>query len=208
MIKRILFLLLMVQINAHAIRKDELKTGDLIFQNLDCGPMCDAIEAVTKGYNNKPFSHMGMVYILQDNIFIIESIGAGVQLTPLERFISRTKHAHWVGRIRNKYQHLIPKATGFALMCEGMPYDDEFLYGNGKYYCSELIYDAFKAANNGKPFFELKPMTFKAPGAYDYFPVWQQHFLKLDMPIPEGALGCNPGGISLSKKIQMLGLLE
>jgi hypothetical protein len=87
----------------------------------------------------------------------------------------------------------------------GVLYDDQYLYDNGKYYCSELIYDAFKAANKNKPFFKLFPMTYKKPGSDAYFPAWKVYFEHLNMEVPEGKPGCNPGGISLSDKIDILG---
>jgi len=38
-----------------------LQPGDLLFQDLDCGPLCDAIEKVTTGYQGANFSHVGIV---------------------------------------------------------------------------------------------------------------------------------------------------
>ena len=37
------------------------QVGDIIFQDLDCGPPCDAIEAVTSGYNGAQLSHCGII---------------------------------------------------------------------------------------------------------------------------------------------------
>ena len=36
----------------------ELTNGDLLFQDLDCGPFCDAIEKVTEGYRGAQLSHV------------------------------------------------------------------------------------------------------------------------------------------------------
>lgn len=189
------------------VDRSALRDGDIIFQDMDCGPMCDAIEAVTVGYGGLDFSHMGMVYLRNDSVFIIESIGPGVLLTPLDKFISRTRKPHWVARLKPRFRHLVPQAVGYALLSLGMPYDDEFLYANGKYYCSELIYDAFKHANRGRPFFKLFPMTYKEPGTDAFYTVWQQHFNDLGMAVPEGLPGCNPGGMSRSAKMKILGTL-
>jgi len=84
-----------------------------------------------------------------------------------------------------------------------VPYDDEYVYNNGAYYCSELIYDAFMFANNGTPFFRLFPMTYKQPGTNDYFPAWVEYYKQICKPIPEGQPGCNPGGISVSDTIEI-----
>lgn len=201
-------LIFILPLGASAIAIKDLKDGDIIFQNLDCGPMCDAIEAVTQGYEGLDFSHMGMVYLRNDSILVIESIGKGVMLTPVDQFLKRTANLHLVGRLKPAYTRLIPQALGYSLLCMGMPYDDDFLYANGKYYCSELIYDAFKHANSGKPFFKLFPMTYKEPGTDNFYPVWETHFRQLNLQIPEGLPGCNPGGMSQSDKIRILGFLK
>ncbi|MFT4061526.1 MAG: YiiX/YebB-like N1pC/P60 family cysteine hydrolase [Edaphocola sp.] len=190
---------------AAQIKPASLRSGDLIFQDLDCGPMCDAIEAVTEGVNGQKFSHIGLVYGNGDTAKIIEAIGEAVRFTPMATFLQRTDNPMPVARLRKRFCRLIPMALKYATSQIGVPYDDAFLYDNGKYYCSELIYDAFKAANKGKPFFKLFPMTFKQPGGATFFPVWVAYYRKLGMAIPEGNPGCNPGGLSRSRKIKILG---
>ncbi len=180
------------------------ESGDLIFQNLDCGDMCDAIEAVTQGYQGQKFSHVGLVNRMGKTVMVIEAVGAGVRMIPLDSFVKRTPNKMYVGRVKKEYTRFIKKAIRFSVQQIGKPYDDAFIYGNGKYYCSELIYDAFQYANHGKPFFQLEPMTFKKPGSDDYFPVWVSYYEKLHMPIPEGKPGCNPGGLSRSEKIEIV----
>jgi hypothetical protein len=200
--KKILFLtLLSLSIFTKA---QQYQTGDLLFQNLDCGELCDAIEAVTEGYNGQKFSHIGLVYLRNDSVYIIEAIGENVHLTPIIDFLERGDNAIVHSKLKSPYTNLIPNAIQFSLKQLGRPYDDPFLYDNGKYYCSELIYDAFKFANNNKPFFELEPMTFKQPHSNDYFPVWIDYYKKLNMDIPEGKPGINPGGISRSNKIEIV----
>jgi len=196
-------------LSAFSIRKTELKAGDLIFQDLDCGGMCDAIEAVTEGYHNRDFSHMGMVSVMPNGTYyVLESIGKGVQETELDEFLKRSTHAHLVARVKKSYRSLIPAAVAFCQSKVGGAYDEEFLYNNGKYYCSELIYDAFKSANEGQPFFQLYPMTYKDPSTGSFYPVWESYFRNLKVSIPEGLPGCNPGGMSTSDKIKVLGDLE
>ncbi|MCO6147992.1 YiiX/YebB-like N1pC/P60 family cysteine hydrolase [Flavobacterium sp. NRK1] len=191
-----------------AQQKVTLKDGDLIFQDMDCGPLCDAIEAVTEGYKGNDFSHMGMVYHRNDTIFIIEAAGSAVRLTTLEKFSKNTKKPMLVGRLKKQYKKLIQPAIAFSLKQLGVAYDDEYVYDNGSYYCSELIYDAFKAANNNKPFFQLFPMTYKQPGTNEFFPAWVEYYKSINKTIPEGQPGCNPGGISTSDKIDIVGSIE
>lgn len=199
----------LLSLSAFSIRKSELKAGDLIFQDLDCGDMCTAIEAVTEGYHNRDFSHMGMVSVMPNGkYYVLESIGKGVQETELEDFLKRSTHKHLVARMKKPYRKLIPAAVAFCQSKVGGAYDDEFLYNNGKYYCSELIYDAFKSANEGQPLFQLYPMTYKDPATGSFYPVWESYFRNLRVSIPEGLPGCNPGGMSTSDKIKVLGDLE
>lgn len=185
----------------------KLKTGDILFQSMNCGPLCEAINEVTEGYQGKDFSHLGMVYIKNDSVFVIEAAGKAVKITSYETFKTYTTEEMSVGRLKRKYRKYIPEAISFSLQQVGVPYDDEYLYNNGKYYCSELIYDAFLHAYK-KPLFDLYPMTFKSPKSNEYFEVWADYYEKLQMEIPEGQLGCNPGGISTSDKLRIIGTLR
>lgn len=180
------------------------ESGDLIFQDLDCGDMCDAIEAVTQGFGGHKFSHVGLINRVGNAVMVIEAVGPGVRMIPLDSFLKRTTNKMYVGRVRKEYKSLVGKAIAFSVKQLGKSYDDAFLYDNGKYYCSELIYDAFQFAYQGKPFFQLEPMTFKKPGSSEYFPVWVSYYRDLKMEIPEGKPGCNPGGLSRSNKIEIV----
>ena len=184
----------------------KLKTGDIIFQSMNCGPLCEAINEVTQGYQGKDFSHLGLVLIQNDSIYIIEAGGKEVKLTPYKTFKTYTKEEMYVGRLKPKYRKYIPEAIAFSLKQMGTPYDEEYLYDNGKYYCSELIYDAFLEAYK-KPLFQMFPMTFKSPKTNEYFDVWEEYYQNLKMEIPEGELGCNPGGISTSDKLKIIGTI-
>ncbi len=185
-------------------QKNKLKTGDLLFQKMNCGDLCEAIHAVTEGFNGYDFSHLGLVVIENDSVFIIEAAGNAVRKVTLEQFSKNTQTTMFIGRVKSKYKKLIPEVISFSKQQIGIPYDDDYLYDNGKYYCSELIYDAFLKAY-GMPFFELQPMTFKQPNTNELFPAWVDYYQKLKIEIPEGKPGCNPGGISTSKKIKIVG---
>ena len=207
--KTILLLLFFFSCFSYAqINPSDLKTGDFIFQDMDCGPLCDAIEAVTEGYKGNDFSHMGLVYKKNDTIYIIEAAGTKVRLNTLEKFSKNTSKPMYIGRVKKKYTQLIPEAISFSLEQIGVPYDDDYVYDNGKYYCSELIYDSFKKANKDKPFFQLFPMTYKEPGTNEFFPAWVEYYKQIGSEIPEGKPGCNPGGMSTSNKISILGTLK
>lgn len=199
-------LLLLISFSVFAQNKAKLKEGDIIFQSMNCD-LCKAINAVTEGFEGKDFSHLGLVHIQNDSIYIIEAAGKNVKLTPLEIFKTYTTETMYVGRLKRKYRKYIPKAIGFSLSQMGVPYDEAYLYDNGSYYCSELIYDAFLEAYK-KPFFELTPMTFKEPNSNQYFQIWIDYYENLKIEIPEGELGCNPGGISTSDKLKIIGIVD
>ena len=204
--KKLLTLLLFVSLAGFS-QKLTLKSGDLLFQSMNCGPLCEAINEVTSGYQGRDFSHLGLVYLKNDSIYVIEAAGTEVKITPFETFKTYTTEKMYVGRLKRKYRTLIPEAIAFALQQIGVPYDEEYVYNNGKYYCSELLYDAFLHANK-KPFFELFPMTFKSPKSNEFFEVWAEYYKKLHMEIPEGKPGCNPGGISTSAKLKIIGTVN
>src|SRR5690606_3496647 len=68
-----------------------LKNGDLLFINVNCGAMCDAINAVTEGFENNDFNHVGMIYSdNNEDFFVYEAISTGVVKTPLNDFLKRT----------------------------------------------------------------------------------------------------------------------
>lgn len=201
------FLIALTQCLASPDRVDrgirKLHNGDLLFQDLDCGPMCDAIEEVTMGYHGAKLSHVGIFWQRSDSAFVIEAISNGVVVTPLKDFLSRSYDRNGcpkviVGRLKPKYKFLVPEAIKEALCLKGKLYDDFFRIDNDAYYCSELVYFAFLKANRDKPLFPLAPMTYKSPKTGDYYPVWIAYFKKLGVPVPQGKPGINPGGISRS----------
>ena len=196
-------------LQAQELQAQEFKTGDLLFQDLKCGPLCDAIDAVTKGYQGKDFSHVGMVVNYQNQLGVIEAIGSKVQFTSLNIFLGRSFDAKGkplvvAARLKKKYTQSIAKACELAIASLGTPYDDRFLPNNDSLYCSELIYAVYLNQASAKPLFKLAPMTYKQPGSKAFFPAWEQYYANLKSPIPEGKMGLNPGLISRSGKIKII----
>jgi Permuted papain-like amidase enzyme, YaeF/YiiX, C92 family len=186
-----------------------IQPGDLLFQDLDCGPLCDAIEKVTSGYQGAKFSHVGIA--AKDDSghpVVIEAVSSGVEVTPLQTFLDRSLDESGrpkvaVGRLKAPYRHLIPSAIKEAFGLKGRPYDKVFAFDNGAYYCSELIYEIFRRASGDIPVFAARPMTFKDPNTGRTDPVWRQYFKELGVPVPEGRPGINPGGLSCSGALTM-----
>lgn len=184
------------------------KTGDLLFQDLDCGELCDAIEKVTTGIDGADFSHVGIVSVEKDTAFVYEAIDQGIVRTRLDKFLERSKDSAgkpkvMAGRVKKEYEGSIPGAIKLCRKIIGKPYDDVFDLQNQSYYCSELVYFAFMDAG-GKNLFETAPMTFKDPDTGKTFPAWDDYYKNLNAAIPEGKPGLNPGGVSRSPVINIV----
>ena len=186
-------------------QKFELQEGDLLFQDLDSSPLCDAIELVTPGYKDANFSHIGLVVLDNDTLKVLEAIPPKVVLTDMNSFFNRSYDTEGrskiiAGRLKDEFQHTIKDAIIYAKSKIGIKYDQEFLMNNNSYYCSELIFEAFEKDS----IFKLKPMTFLHPETNDTLTVWKNYYSKLGVTIPQNEPGINPGIMSLSDKIEMI----
>lgn len=182
--------------------------GDLLFMDLDCGSFCQAIKKVTYGINGTHPSHVGVVYINKGKTYVLEADTKGVVRTRLDTFLSRSPDAKghpkvFAGRLKEEYRQGIGPAIDRMMTLLGKPYDYAFDIDNDCYYCSELLYKGF-LDNAGHPIFKLDPMTFNDPDTKAIFPVWDDYFKKLGIPVPEGKPGLNPGSISRSDKIEIV----
>jgi hypothetical protein len=164
-------------------QKFELQEGDLLFQDLDSSPLCDAIELVTPGYKDANFSHIGLVVLDNDTLKVLEASSKII-----------------AGRLKDEFQNTIKDAIIYAKSKIGIKYDEAFLMNNESYYCSELIFEAFEKDS----IFKLKPMTFLHPETNDTLTVWKNYYSKLGVTIPQNEPGINPGIMSLSDKIEMI----
>ena len=183
----------------------QLKEGDLLFQDLDSSPLCDAIELVTPGYHDANFSHIGLVVSDNDTLKVLESIPPKVILTKLDDFLNRSSDQNGkpkviVGRLTEDFSYSIANAISFSKSQLNKEYDDVFLINNDKYYCSELIYESFL----NDSIFNLHPMTFLHPETKDTLKTWKDYYSKLKVEIPQNKLGINPGIMSLSDKIKII----
>jgi len=187
-----------------------IQTGDLLFQQWDESDFAKAINAVTEGADGEDYAHVGLVLFVDDSLQVLEAVAdKGVVLRPLHDFLNAnlTESGHprvAIGRLKRDYSAAIPDINSWAANKIGMPYDSLFVYGNNKYYCSELIHDAFNQNVSGGDVFELAPMTFKDPTTGNFFPIWEGYYQNYNEAIPEGELGINPGLMSRSEKIEIV----
>lgn len=194
--------------NRAITRQYNLQPGDILFQDLDCGPACDAIESVTEGVNGRDFSHCGIVAEINGELQVVEAYG-NVQAVPVDSFLARSKDADGkpqvvIGRTGDKA--LAQQSAEYSKNYIGKAYDNTFAMGDDAYYCSELVYECYKQANGGEAYFPLNTMTFKVPGTDTFMPFWTEYYHKLGTDIPEGDSGINPGAISRSEHLQIIEL--
>lgn len=198
--------LLALWLAACAPARPAVRTGDLLFQDLDCGATCDAIEGVTQGVRGARLSHVGIADVDPGGaVHVIEAYD-GVTRTPLAAFLARTGGRYVHARLRGPGAALAAAAARAARRHVGRAYDPLFRMGDDAYYCSELVHVAFRDANGGEPVFPLAPMDFGDPtGRRDpWWPVWAAYFAERGAPIPQGEPGINPGAISRSDRLEVL----
>lgn len=184
----------------------EFKEGDLVFQDLDCGPLCDAIEAVTEGYKGRDFSHVAIIIKEKNRLRAIEAIGSEVRTISIDSLFLRTpsKNKYLIMRLNDEYQYLSKNISKNSLQYIGKKYDDRFIMNNDSLYCSELVYEVFNSSIKNETIFHLQEMTYKEPGTNKFFQAWVDYYKSLNSSIPEGLPGINPGLISRSAYLHIV----
>lgn len=185
--------------------QSKLKEGDLVFQDLDCGPLCDAIEAVTEGYKQRDFSHVAIIIKENGRLRAIEAIGTEVRTISIDSLFQRTpnENKYLVMRLNEEYLSRSKNISKKSLQYLGKKYDDRFIMNNDSLYCSELVYEVYNTAIKSQ-IFDLQAMTYKEPGTDKYFDAWVEYYKSLKSFIPEGMPGINPGLISRSPYLRIV----
>ena len=111
---------------------EDVREGDVIFQT-SLSQQSPLIKMGTRS----TITHCGVVVMKDGKPYVLETQKTLV-LTPLKKFIARGKDG--------KYWHKRPKLDNIKIKYSGYlgkPYDLAFKFDNGKFYCSELIYDVY-----------------------------------------------------------------
>jgi hypothetical protein len=111
---------------------EDVREGDVIFQT-SLSQQSPLIKMGTRS----TITHCGVVVMKDGKPYVLETQKTLV-LTPLKKFIARDKDG--------KYWHKRPKLDNIKIKYSGYlgkPYDLAFKFDNGKFYCSELIYDVY-----------------------------------------------------------------
>lgn len=175
------------------------RSGDLVFQVSAGSEMGEAITDATAKSDSISYDHVGIVCVEDGKTFVIEATPKqGVVLTAWEDFTEQADGM--VMRLRQPCD--MEKTIARAKSHLGEAYDWSYLPDNGKMYCSELVYESYRAAD-GKPLFTARPMNFRnADGEMPAF--WTELFTRLGEPIPEGVPGTNPNDMAREASLEMV----
>ena len=169
-----------------------LETGDFIFVDLDCGPICEAIEDVTLqqfGKENPRLSHVGILEKVGNEFFVWEAWPeGGVVATSLKKFLNRKNSKNYLASVSPSLRDEVQMAIEFIKSKKGLPYNSSFLNNENSYYCSQLIQAALPR------YFNLLPMYFGTPSDKNYT-AWISYFQSHGISIPQGQLGVSPLGV-------------
>lgn len=188
----------------------ELKNGDLLFSvGKGESELLKAIQNATSKVKEIPFSHVGIIFIENDSVFVLEAAPKyGVVKTPIQDFISEVAEINGkpmiaVGRVKKKYAESAAHAPSNALKHIGKKYDFAYSEKNDEMYCSELVRFSF-LDSNGVPIFSAFPMSFKNKETGEDVPFWIEHFKKMGQEVPEGKPGTNPADMAKSEVLEIV----
>lgn len=198
-------MLSLIVLNGCKSSRLELKEGDLLFKQKIVDNFSEAIVSATESIDSYNFTHIGITHNIKGKWYVIEAVSKGVCLTEFDNFIGDSSIIV-LGRLIDEYQNDIPPAINSIMKTVGKPYDNYFMHGNEAFYCSELVQEYY--LHEGKPIFPAVKMTFKDLETGKFPKYWIEHFAALNTPIPEGELGSNPGDLSKSDKIIILGRIS
>ena len=190
------------------LQLEDLRIGDLLFQDLDCGVLCDTQEQISPGWHDWECTHVGMV--VQGGMgatMVVEAFAEGVHVVPLSEFLSRRLDVHgrpkvFVGRMVEEEAWRVPVASAWMMDRLGKLYDPYFNLQNDAYYSAELVADAFNMLGLLFPTVDL---SFKNGRSGQVFPAWSSYFGALEMSVPEGSPGFTVGALSQSLAVKIVG---
>ena len=117
---------------AQTVPAKNVREGDVIFQTSQ-SQQSPLIQIGTRSM----ITHCGIVVMKGGKPYVLETQRT-IVLTPLDKFITRGKDGrYWLKR--SKKDNIKIKYNSYL----GKPYDLAFKFDNGKFYCSELIYDIY-----------------------------------------------------------------
>ena len=187
-----------------------LQHGDLLF--CVASPARDgiaqAIVSVTEGIDLQRVSHVAIVCKESSGTYALEASDKhGVWLHPIQSFFEHCDHTPTgnpmvlLGRLKDTSN--VAASVERAKTYLGRPYDHQYMPSDSAIYCSELIHYSYFDAE-GKELFPQIPMSFHDKNG-NITTFWKDYYRQWNMSVPEGWPGTNPGGISQSEKIEIIG---
>ena len=189
---------------------EELLPGDLVFQLRAGGEAEWVISRLFSGRDGMAINHVG---VYDGDGQVIEAVMPEVRKTSMDDFVNRSvvdNHSCpciLICRLCPEYNALIVPALEFAESVLSLPYDAHYSDVKKSWYCSELIVDAFKDANQGQFLFEETPMSFRDMDSGELLPYWVEHYRSISQVVPEGQSGSHPALLSRSDKIRPVNIL-
>lgn len=206
--KKTLFLWLTLLLSAVCVSAQRLEgvgmgslcEGDLLFCAQEKG---NNITDVTQGVGGMKIDHVAILHRQGGRTFALEAIHSGVGLTPIDSFMAR-REAVLAARLRDTLgvARSVERALGFI----GRPYDFNFMPDDSAFYCSELVQKCYRDSR-GELVFRPIPMSFHDQSGR-ITPYWHDYYARQGLQVPEGEPGSNPGDLSRSAAICILGIVE
>ena len=188
-----------------------LQHGDLLFcvASSSRDGIAQAIVSVTEGIDLQRVSHVAIVCQESNGeMYALEASGKhGVWLNPIHSFFVHCDHSAeghpmvLLGRLKDttSIASCVEKAKTYL----GRPYDYQYMPSDSALYCSELVQLSY-IDHAGEAIFPQVPMSFHDHNG-QILPFWTTYYQQWNMAVPEGEPGTNPGGISRSDKITIVG---
>jgi len=113
----------------------DLKEGDIVFQTT-ASRQAPLVALATCSH----YTHCGVVVFKDGQPYVLEAITPVVTLTPYKKWVNRG-----IGKVCHKRR--VFKDKDIKIKYKKFlytPYDLQFKFNNGKYYCSELVYEIYK----------------------------------------------------------------
>ena len=178
----------------------ELAEGDLLFCASSQG---NRITEVTEGFGGMQIDHVAIVHRKAGRVYALEAIHRGVCLTPIDSLLLR-RDAVIGARLRDTTG--VAQSVQRALTFLGRPYDFNFMPDDSAFYCSELVQKCYRYLNGQLVFLPI-PMSFHDKTGM-ITPYWKDYYARQGLRVPEGEPGSNPGDLSRSKAVMILGKLQ
>ena len=188
-----------------------LQHGDLLFcvASPSRDGIAKAIVSVTEGIDLQRVSHVAIVCKEPNGQFyaLEATTPNGVCFTPIDSFLLHSDHTPegrpllLLGRLKDpsNVAASVEKAKSYL----GRPYDYLYEPSDSALYCSELVHYSY-VSFTGEVLFPQQPMSFHdRSGQVTQF--WKDYYRERNRTVPEGEPGTNPGGISRSDKIEIVG---